>query len=237
MKDVFRFKQFQVDQRGCAMKINTDGVLLGVFAAPNSEQVRRILDVGTGSGVIALILAQRYSQAVVDAIDIDEDSFACSKLNFRNSIFADRTNAFHIDMESFESTNAYDLIVSNPPFFIDSLKNADMRKMRSRHSSLSFYRSLFQKATELLTNVGSFVIVWPIKVRDRIVDLNYTEALNCYREVLVQSFPTSEPFRVISFFSKNGSMSYTNELFAIYKAQNVHSDRYQDVLKDFFTIF
>lgn len=237
MNEIFRFKQFQVDQQGCTMKINTDGVLLGAMAGVSRNQVKRILDVGTGTGVIAMMLAQRYDQALVDAADIDEGSFECSRRNFHNSSFANRMKAYHIGIEEYETSGFYDLIVSNPPFFLDSLKSVSDRKSLSRHGSLLFYRTLFERSAKWLAVNGSFVIVWPVDIRDRLTDLGYTNDMNNYREVFIQSFPESKPFRVISFFTNDFTRSYTRNGFHIYQERGKHSEVYVELLKDFFLNF
>ena len=117
----FQFKQFTIRHDKCAMKVGTDGVLLGAWAG--TESCSRILDVGTGTGLIALMLAQR-SKAVVDAIDIDADACLQAQENAESSLFAGRINVFHSDLADFAqaSTHLYGLIVSNPPYFVDSLK-------------------------------------------------------------------------------------------------------------------
>lgn len=237
MKDIFRFKQFQVNQHGCAMKINTDGVLLGAIAEVHQGAVKRILDVGTGTGVIALMLAQRLNQALVDAIDIDAGSYECSKLNFHGSPFADRTQAIHVPIERYETSDSYDLIVSNPPFFLDSLKNTSDRKTLSRHGTLSFYKTLFEKSYHLLTDKGSFSIIWPIDIRDRVINLGYSSKLKNHREIFIQSFPESAPFRVISFFTRDASLLYSKETFHIYQERDRQSSAYVELLKDFFLNF
>ena len=120
--NIFNFKQFAVDQSGCAMKVNTDGVLLGVLA--EAELPARILDIGTGTGVIALILAQRYASATITAVEIDENAAKTAGANFSQSVFNSRLQLFHSPFEVYfeeNRENKFDLIVSNPPFFIVSL--------------------------------------------------------------------------------------------------------------------
>ena len=119
---MFRFKQFNIDQSGCAMKINTDGVLLGAFSF--AIEPKNILDVGTGTGVIALMLAQKFCDAQLEAVEIDAEAALTAEINFRNSAFAERLKVFPLSFERyFEQLVAtkFDLIVSNPPFYIDSL--------------------------------------------------------------------------------------------------------------------
>jgi tRNA1Val (adenine37-N6)-methyltransferase len=129
MADLFRFKQFSVDQTGCAMKINTDGVLLGALA--QAENPKHILDIGTGTGVIALMLAQRFTTAKIDAVEIDIIAAETAGTNFKNSPFSDRVTVFPKNFESFFDDNRerkYDLIISNPPFHINSLESPKAKK-------------------------------------------------------------------------------------------------------------
>src|SRR5688500_7905364 len=123
MSKIFQFKQFSVDQTNCGMKVNTDAALLGSIA--HSDDVKTILEIGTGTGVIALMLAQRYPDAIIDAVEIDEKTALTAELNFRNSPFADRIQLIKssfADHYSHVGGKMYDLIVSNPPYFINSLR-------------------------------------------------------------------------------------------------------------------
>ena len=139
MPSVFHFKEFSVDQADCAMKINTDGVLAGALS--ENEDPRFILDIGTGTGVIALMLAQRFASAKIDAVEIDQQAAEAAETNFLNSPFAHRLHCYSSSFEDFfsASTIKYDLIVSNPPFFIGSLQNPDKRKSMARHASHDFF--------------------------------------------------------------------------------------------------
>src|ERR1700750_3408056 len=114
MSGIFKFKQFDIDQSGCAMKINTDGVLLGALA--DADKSQSILDIGTGTGVIALMLAQRFTSAKIDAVEIDIRAAKTAELNFKNSIFSERLIIYPTSIESFDEAleNKYDLIISNP---------------------------------------------------------------------------------------------------------------------------
>ncbi len=139
---MFQFKQFSVDQTGCAMKINADGVLLGAMADANKPA--KILDIGTGTGVIALMLAQRYTDAKIDAIEIDADAAQTAKRNFTASAFADRLSVYASGFESYFEQfpkRKYDLIVSNPPFYIDSLKSPVLKKHWPNMRTLIFLKS------------------------------------------------------------------------------------------------
>jgi len=140
MPGMFQFKQFSVDQSGCAMKINTDGVLLGALADAN--QPPNILDIGTGTGVIAMMLAQRFTDAHIDAVEIDLSAAQTAERNFKNSAFGDRLSVYHKDFNAFfkeNPTKEYDLIVSNPPFHINSLESPKAKKTLAKHTGEGFF--------------------------------------------------------------------------------------------------
>jgi tRNA1Val (adenine37-N6)-methyltransferase len=136
MGSLFKFKKFEVEQSGCPMRINTDGVLLGVIAEHSAPS--RILDIGTGTGVIALMLAQRYENAFVDAVEIDPSAANRASLNFNTSIYAARMAAHGIAIEDYTPIDRYDLIVSNPPYFVNDLKSTEVRKGIARHAHEDF---------------------------------------------------------------------------------------------------
>ncbi len=158
----FRFKMFEVAQDLCAMKVNTDGVLLGAWACSKlKNSVQFVLDIGTGSGVIALMLAQVSQQAKVDAIDIDELSCKQAKFNFEQSNWSERLAVFSTPLQQFSSSYKYDVIVSNPPYFVDDLKTKDYRKNNARHSASLSYVELINGCSNLLNETGSCFIVIP----------------------------------------------------------------------------
>ncbi len=153
----FQFKQFTIRHDKCAMKVGTDGVLLGAWAG--TESCSRILDVGTGTGLIALMLAQR-SKAVVDAIDIEADACLQAQENAESSLFAGRINVFHSDLVDFAqaSTHLYDLIVSNPPYFVDSLKCPNLQRNTARHTDTLTLEDLLQYSRKLLAPQGRIAL-------------------------------------------------------------------------------
>ncbi|MBC7745908.1 MAG: methyltransferase, partial [Flavobacterium sp.] len=137
--DIFFFKRFSVDQRGCAMKVNTDGVLLGALA--ETDKSSRILDIGTGTGVISLMLAQRFPKAKIDAVEIDKEAALMAGTNFKNSAFSLQLQIFHSSYKEYFKkfpNKKYDLIVSNPPFFINSQQSKDLSKTIAKHTNQIF---------------------------------------------------------------------------------------------------
>ncbi|MBK8658237.1 MAG: methyltransferase [Bacteroidetes bacterium] len=158
----FRFKQFDVAQHLCSMRVNTDGVLLGAWACFRvDDSCHRALDIGTGSGVIGLMLAQCTRNVRIDAIDIDELSSKQADMNFANSDWRDRLNAYHTSLQLFLPEYQYDLIVSNPPYFVDDLKSDDSRKNLARHGVALSYPDLLKGCYRLLSESGSCYIVIP----------------------------------------------------------------------------
>lgn len=235
MSSPFKFKKFSVEQEGATMKINTDGVLLGAIAYNNKPN--RILDIGTGTGVIALMMAQRFEHAIIDALEIDVQAFHLAQLNFDNSTFSYRLNAYHTAFETFSPLFYYDLIISNPPFFMNALKNPDIRKSNARHASFKFYDDLLHQSFGWLAPKGVLQLVLPPILANYVIERASTLfALKHIRSIRLKSFAHSDYFREILSLSKNEeAISYSD--FIIYKEKGVYSKEYIDLLKPFFLNF
>lgn len=156
---MFRFKQFSISDERSAMKIGTDGVLLGAWA--DVEGDRRILDVGTGTGLIALMLAQRNADARIVGVDISHEAIEEASMNFAVSPWAGRLVACEGDVCSFESDEKYDHIVSNPPYFVDSLPSPDKLRTMARHTSSLMFDDLVSTAERLLRDEGRLSVILP----------------------------------------------------------------------------
>ena len=156
----FEFKQFRIEQEKAAMKVGTDGVILGAWASV--DNVSHILDVGTGTGLIALMLAQRCN-AAIDAVEIDAAAYCEAKFNFEQSSWNDRLRIFHSDFNTFSKENVqlYDLIVCNPPFFIDSLKTSDPQLAIARHNGSMTFDQLIRGSVKLLKDTGRLSVIIP----------------------------------------------------------------------------
>jgi tRNA1Val (adenine37-N6)-methyltransferase len=161
---MFRFKNFTVEQDLCAMKVGTDGVLLGAWAR-GGEQV---LDVGTGTGLIALMMVQRYPEARVTALDIDEGAVRQATINVEQAKVKDRIRV--VQQRVQEHKGQYDAVVSNPPFFIDSLNAPDVRRNTARHADTLTYAELMEAAWRLLKDDGELSVVVPFDYRQRMED-------------------------------------------------------------------
>ncbi len=237
MPDIFRFKQFDVDQSGCAMKINTDGVLLGAFV--DGDQPKSILDIGTGTGVIALMLAQRFNDAQIDAVEIDPAAAQTAETNFANSPFAERLNIYPIGFEQFFEQyhdKKYDLIVSNPPFFINSLKSPEAKKELAKHTDEDFFRKLIVAIARHLTVDGLCWLIIPLSIADFVFYLASENNLCLQKRINIKSFEDSAPHRVIACFGFE-KVSTDISKFIIYKSAGIYSEEYMKLLQPYFIAF
>lgn len=234
---IFQFKQFSVDQSDCGMKINTDGVLLGALA--EIENPQQILDIGAGTGVIALMLAQRFPFAKIDAVEIDEKTAQTASENFRNSSFADRLELYFASFEDYLNQypdKKYSLIISNPPFFIGSLKSETAAKELARHTNKHFFERLIANAVSNLEKAGQLTLILPLETADLVRRISIESGFHVQKQILIQSFDYSLPHRELLSFGFN-PVEVEKRTFVIYDRPKEHSKEYQELLKDFFTIF
>ena len=234
---MFQFKQFSVDQSGCAMKINTDGVLLG--AITTADNPAAILDIGTGTGVIALMLAQRFIEARVDAVEIDPDAAQTAGRNFKVSVFASRLNIYASGFESHFAQfpdNKYDLIISNPPFYIDSLKSPGAKKVLAKHTDVDFFERLIKDVSKHLTLEGSFWLILPVSIGEIVISLAEKYKLYPKELINIYSYTHSQPHRVIICLGFDKTLPHIGKL-TIYKSVGAYSEQYQKLLQPYFIVF
>jgi tRNA1Val (adenine37-N6)-methyltransferase len=219
------------------MKVNTDGVLLAAIL--DSDTPGKILDVGTGTGLIALMLAQRFPLALIDAVEIDENAAKTAKINFSESSFSSRIRLFHCPIENYllDYVGQYDLIVSNPPFFINSLRSDDPAKGIARHTDRSFFENLLKESATKLSNKGFLYIILPMdtsKMIEKLIVL-FPE-LRITGEISIYSFTVSKPHRkILKIGFKTSELIAKN--FVIYEKAGIYTSEYRTLLKDFLTIF
>ncbi|MCJ8211854.1 methyltransferase [Mucilaginibacter sp. RS28] len=219
------------------MKINTDGVLLGALA--EVDEPKAILDIGTGTGVMALMLAQRFEQAEVDAVEIDIEAAKTAERNFNASPFNNRLKIYPERFEDFfeqHPEKKYDLIVSNPPFHLNSLRSSDSGKATARHTDRLFFEKLIQQTAQHLTNEGALWLVLPEEAATLIKPLAVEAGLHQSMQIHIRSFAESKPHRFIVSYSKN-ARQFVEQDFVIYQSPKIYSTQYQAALKSFFTIF
>ena len=247
---VFRFKKFEVINERSAMKVNTDGVLLGA-AMTLAPSDRRLLDIGTGTGTIALMAAQRLAGAVwIDAIDIDEPSASEAAANFKHSPWADSFHAHNLSLDEFNSAlkagtltsgpasrqpeGKYDMIFSNPPYFEDSLTAPDERKSTARHTSEGLsYRDIFDFAKEHLSENGRVSLVLPSDQETAICRYARMSGLHLFRVLRIRTVPRKNPSRIIIEFSCLRPQSVEDSILTI-QNEGQYTQEYLSLTKDFY---
>lgn len=230
----FEFKQFKIYHDRCAMKVGTDGVLLGAWTnIPCSA--KGVLDIGTGSGLIALMLAQRSEKINIEAIDIDQDAINQALFNAKNSPYRDRIKCEHRDLNSWVENykNKYDLIVSNPPFFIDSMKSPNDQRTLARHTDTLQIDDLIKKASCLLTETGVFAIIFPFEHKKEL--LNIAKQCNLYTQRITNVYPMphSKPKRILIEYSKKETVVEENDL-VIEIERHKYSNEFRALVQDFY---
>ena len=218
---MFQFKQFTIYQDWCAMKVGTDGVLLGAWANGG----KRILDAGTGTGIIALMMAQRYPNAVVTAIDIDEGAVKQAQQNVAQSPFVQQITVLHNTLQ--EHQGEYDAIISNPPFFIDSLAAPDEQRNVARHTQTLTYTELMQTAWRLLSDEGELSVVVPFDYRKRMEDEAIFVGFFPCRVCAVKTTERKPAKRYLLSFKKHPCRCEQEQL-------TIGSEMYQKLTKDFY---
>lgn len=230
----FTFKQFTIHHDRCAMKVGTDGVLLGAWA--NVGCSHRVLDIGTGTGLIALMLAQRCTDCSIMAIDVDAEAVLQAQENIDLSPWKDRVAVLLQDVRTYQPDMLFDTIVSNPPFFIDSLKSSDLQRNTARHSDVLNIDELFSKVASLLTSDGRFSIVFPADKIDYLLHLAEKVGLYPSRCTMVVTSPGLTPKRVLLEFCRAKKMFQTDELI-IELERHKYSEKYINLTKDFYLKF
>lgn len=218
---MFQFKQFTIYQDLCAMKVGTDGVLLGAWANGG----KRILDAGTGTGIIALMMAQRYPNAVVTAIDVDEGAVKQAQQNVVQSPFAQQITVLHNTLQ--EHQGEYDAIISNPPFFIDSLAAPDEQRNVARHTQTLTYTELMQAAWRLLSDEGELSVVVPFDYRKRMEDEAIFVGFFPSKVCAVKTTERKPAKRYLLSFKKHPCRCEQEQL-------TIGSERYQELTKEFY---
>lgn len=232
-KNSFQFKQFVVNQEHCAMKVGTDGTLLGAWAnAP--EGASRILDIGTGTGLIALMMAQRFPDAQIIGIDIDLDATIQAMENVATSPFADRIMINRVDATKFEDKEGFDAIVSNPPYFVDSLTCPGEQRTMARHAVTLNYQTLMHTANKLLKNDGIISIVIPTENIEDINSVAACEGLFVTRVCKIKTTPNKQSKRQLVEIRKHpvDEIDYSEEILEDNPGHR--SEWYHNLTKDFY---
>ncbi|OFX23535.1 MAG: tRNA (adenosine(37)-N6)-methyltransferase TrmM [Bacteroidetes bacterium GWA2_31_9b] len=229
----FKFKQFTIHQDKCAMKVGTDGVLLGAWV--KCDEAATVLDIGTGTGLIALMIAQR-SNALIDAIEIDADACVQAKENIDKSPWKNRINIINQPFQDYanDTDKKYDLIVSNPPYFQNSLNAPDEQRSKARHNKELELIEIISGASKLLSDNGTLSIILPY-IEGVLFIANAAEnGLYCVRQTNVLPKPKAATKRLLLEFQKTKKTVINQDLVIESGNRHEYSDSYKDLTRDFY---
>ncbi|MGM0635322.1 MAG: tRNA1(Val) (adenine(37)-N6)-methyltransferase [Bacteroidota bacterium] len=231
----FQFKEFSVNQDRCAMKIGTDGVLLGAWVDLNF-QAQQILDIGAGTGIIALQMAQRSNAELIDAIELDPDAYEQCVENFEQSLWGDRLFCYHASWQEFvdEMDETYDLIISNPPFFDHKNDNRlESARNTARFTDQLPFDELLNGVAKFLHKQGKFATIIPVDIFDKFCRIANHNQLHLNRLCYVKGNADSPTKRCLAEFGFE-KKDHTPEHLIIEKARHEYTDEYIAITKDFY---
>ena len=218
----FQFKQFRIDQERSGMKVTTDGCLFGAWVARYiqqfGEQAKHILDIGTGTGLLSLMIAQTTGESQIDAIEINKSAFEEANYNFHQSPWSDQVSCHHTSLQNFQPDKKYQHIVCNPPFFKDNLKGNQTNKNQALHNDHLPMEDLVDGINRLLADDGEVFILYPEMEMSHFSELMKAQGFLFNVKVIVRNTRNSSPIRVIAMFSKKASKTTTTEI--IIKEEN-----------------
>ena len=234
----FTFKQFSVLQDKTAMKVGTDGVLLGAWA-PINHNPFSVLDVGAGTGIIALMIAQRSGAEQIDALEIDEDAYEQAVENFEASPWGDRLFCFHAGLDEFieEPEDEYDLIVSNPPFYAEDYKTDNEQRDLARFQDAMPFEEIVEAADLLLSENGVLAIIIPFKEEQKFITLAKEFELYPIKITRVKGAPTTEIKRSLLAFTRNKPSEIETDELVIEIERHVYTPEYIELTKEFYLKF
>lgn len=230
----FKFKEFDILQDKTAMKVGTDGVLLGAWVSL-ANNPNNVLDIGTGTGLIALQIAQRSDAELIDAIEIDDNAFEQAVGNFEQSNWGDRLFCYHASLAEFveEIEDKYDLIISNPPFYTANFETENDSRNKARFTSSLSFDELIDSASVLLSENGCFNVIIPFNEEVDFIEKAKSVKLFPNRICYVKGNPTAPIKRSMIAFSFNNSEIKTSELI-IEIDRHQYTKTYTELVKDFY---
>lgn len=232
---MFKFKQFAVNQDRCAMKIGTDAVLLGAWC-PIDNNPKAILDIGAGTGILALMLAQRTNADQIDALEIDEEAYEQCVENFEGSPWADKLFCYHAGLDEFvdEPEDEYDLIISNPPFYSEDFKTSDEQRDLARFQDAMPFEDLIEAADLLLSENGTFAVVIPYKEEDRFIELCAEYELYPVKATRVKGSHKTPIVRSLLAFKRFELSVLTADELVVEINRHEYTDDYINLTQDFY---
>jgi tRNA1Val (adenine37-N6)-methyltransferase len=228
----FQFKHFTIHQDKCAMKVCTDSCLFGAFVANELQNKKSVLDIGSGTGLLSLMYAQK-NKSEIDAVEIDENAFNQSQENILSAKFESIIKINHGSIIDFSKEATYDLIICNPPFYKNSLKGEDEIRNKALHNDELTYEILFAKAKYLLKNDGVFALLIPFSLTKKCIDIASQNELFCNKSIAIKQSTTHNYFRSILFFSAANN-EIAEQSISIKENQKAYTPEFVNLLKDFY---
>lgn len=228
----FQFKQFTVNQGRCAMKVSTDACIQGAWT-PLRPGIRRVLDIGTGTGLLSLMIAQRLHDTSIDAIELDEEAVLQARENVSSSPFADRIQIILGDAALWETERRYDLIICNPPFFKSALLGPDKPRNAARHIDSLDAATLAQVVLNYLDPQGVASFLWPVQEFESFKEVADKAGLHLVRQLSIRHRPAAPETRVVSLWQKT-PLGYEKEELTIKSSVEGYSEEFAALLKPFY---
>ncbi len=226
-------KQMRIEQADCAMKVSTDACIQGAWT-PILPNVKTVLDIGTGTGLLSLMLAQRVAGLEIDALEIDSHAAAQARLNVSDSPFSKQINIVHADAKKWEASKKYDLIISNPPFFTKSLKGDNVQRNAARHNDDLSQDDLCKMIFENLSDTGYASVLLPVSEKENWLKIATQSGLFQNACLSVQPYETSKANRNIWICSKLSSETCSENKLIIYKSPGIHTAVFIELLHPFY---
>ena len=231
----FEFKEFKIHQNNAAMKIGTDGILLGAWADLSDK--KKGIDIGSGTGIISIMLCQRNEILEIDSIEVSEKAVLDAKKNIKNCKWNERINLIHKDLRLFSTENKYDLIISNPPYFQKSLKPKDLDRLKARHEVSLNYKDVLNFGEKHLLKNGTINLILPIDQKQELIE--YAEKFGLYvsKECIVFPKPNKNPRRLLIELSKIKKTFESQSLTIENDGRHNYTNNYKKLTREFYTIF
>jgi tRNA1Val (adenine37-N6)-methyltransferase len=229
----FQFKQFTVHQERCAMKVSTDACIQGAWT-PIAENVTTVLDIGAGTGLLSLMLAQRNADINIDAVELDEQAALQAKENVAASPWADRIQVIQSDIKAYTFTDPYDMVICNPPFFNNSLLGDNAERNNARHTISLSYNDLLHVLGNVLTADGCASILLPYTEHEAWGELLKQNRWRIHRRLFIKPKADALPNRVVSLCSRAMPEEVIDEQLVIYAGQGQYTLKAADLLSPFY---
>ena len=228
----FNFKQFSIQDSNSAMKVGVDAVLLGAWA--DAVDCRKVLDLGAGTGIVSLMLAQRNATAQIDCLELNNDAFIDLQHNIKESNWSNRLNAINADFLEYDFPSQYDFIISNPPFFKPSDSKINSNRKTARIADSLSPDILSSKVSDIISDAGRFVIIYPFERRLFFIKAAFANGLYMYKQLIIYDTKSNPPVRCILCFTKETVMSVSHESIIMKKENGNYTEEFKKLTKEFY---